>query len=183
MLNIIHSTNSDVSSKNFPLLACFAAPSYPCQELVCWGCVGRFEGGENKSSAHDRCCRHGYLLVVVTVANWAAEQMGREVNFFCVKGNWPFAVVNNVVGWWEFKYWLDTHRLLCNTVACSDYSPCTTTLFSIFGCFLFYNTQVSSSCSSVPTAGGAQHFHVSFPNWMTVLWKSLSTLGIDTGFK
>lgn len=142
MLNIIHSTNSDVSSKNFPLLACFAAPSYPCQGLVCWGCVGRFEGGENKSSAHDRCCRHGYLLAVVTVANWAAEQMGREVNFFCVKGNWPFAVVNNAVGWWEFKYWLDTHRLLCNTVACSDYSPCTTTSFSIFGCFLFYDTRL-----------------------------------------
>lgn len=34
----------------------------------------------------------------------------------------------------------------------------------LFLAVFYFTIHVSSSCSSVPTAGGAQHFHVSFPD-------------------
>lgn len=74
------------------------------------GAAGRFEGGQSTSSAHVRYCCHEYLKAV---ANWGTEQTGCEVNLFCLKGNCSFAVETNVVGWWELKYWPDTHTNCC----------------------------------------------------------------------
>lgn len=67
-------------------------------KLQCCACEREVR---KKASAHYRFCCQEYLLAVAAVGNCASEQMGCEVTVICVdkQGSFPFAFVNNVIGY------------------------------------------------------------------------------------